>query len=73
MRDHELLLETMKSHAWELTRTENPADIKKGRGRTFTVSYSRQNATFQTTQSDERVAFCVAALKAYGWAISNDQ
>src|SRR5260370_41623639 len=73
MRDNGLLRETMKSRGYELNVTENPTDLKKGTGKTFTASFGRPNESFQTTQSDERLAVCVAALKAYGFPISNDQ
>jgi hypothetical protein len=73
MRDYELLRQTMKDRGYELTTTERPTDIQKGMGRMFTASFKSQTGTFQTTQSDERLAVCVAALIAHGFKISNDQ
>jgi hypothetical protein len=73
MREHGLLRETMKSRGYELTVIENPTDFKEGRGKTFTASFSRPNESSETTQPDERQAVCVAALKACGFQISNDQ
>jgi len=72
-RDNELLRQTMKSRGWELTVTEAPPDIKNNKGRTFMASYNRQEKTFQTTEAYEHSAVCVAALKAHGFQISNDQ
>ena len=72
-RDHESLRQTMKSRGYKLTVTEKPLNLKENIGRMFTARYSHQNGSFQTTQPDERLAVCVAALKAYGFPISDDQ
>ncbi|MGD0778837.1 MAG: hypothetical protein ABSC05_39175 [Candidatus Solibacter sp.] len=70
-RAHGLLRQTLQNRCEKLAVTENPTDPEKGVGRTFTASLSRQNNTFQATQSDERLAVCVAALEAYGLPTSN--
>lgn len=69
---NELLRETMKDRGYELTVTETQADFQKKIGRTFTARFSRQNQSFQTKQADENTAVCLAALKAYGFQLSND-
>jgi hypothetical protein len=65
--DQELLRQRMKTLGYELTVTENPPDIPKGMGKTFTASFSRKTESFQITESGENLAVCVAALKAYGF------
>jgi hypothetical protein len=72
LKDHELLRQTMKDRGYELTIAERPPDPKKGRGRMFKATYTGQNKSVETTQSDERLAVCVAALKAHGFPLSHD-
>jgi hypothetical protein len=84
--DHEFLQKTMKSRGWELNVVRSPtaeeiarnlrdgtADFENQVGQMFTVSYRCGDQSFQTSQSDERTAVCIAALKAYGLQIAHDQ
>jgi hypothetical protein len=72
LKDHELLRQTMRDRGYELTIAERPPDLQKGRGRMFMATYTGQGKSVQTTQPDEDLAVCVAALKAHGFQIAND-
>jgi hypothetical protein len=72
-KDYELLRQTMVKRGYDLTVTENAPDIKNNVGRTFTATYRRQSESFQGTQGDEKIAVCVAALKAYGLQLPSDE
>jgi hypothetical protein len=65
-RDHELLRKTLKDRGYELEVTENAPDHEHGIGRTFTASLERQGENVRETSADERLAVCIAALKAHG-------
>lgn len=67
------LRETLQEHGFELTITSTPADFRELRGKTFTAFVSRQNATHHATRTDENLAVCAAALKAYGLTIDGDE
>ena len=56
----------MESRGYKLTITEKPANTETNIGKLFTASYEWLNEKFETTEEDENVAVCLAALKAYG-------
>jgi hypothetical protein len=56
----------MKNRGFALKITHHPVDWKKSIGKTVTARFSRHNQTFESTETEENLAVCVAALKAHG-------
>jgi hypothetical protein len=63
----------MQQRGYELTVTRTPADFEELRGQMSTACFSRQDEIFQASRTDENLAVCEAALRAYGLAFSNDE
>ena len=72
LKDNTLLRRTMEDRGWRLTIAERQADLQKGRGRMYVATYAGPGKSVQTAQSDENLAVCVAALKVFGFPISDD-
>lgn len=68
---HNLLLQELNARDEKVTITKNPP--RGNMGWMFTARVTRRNQDFQTNQSDEKVASCIATLKAYGLPFSGDQ
>jgi len=59
----------MSNKGFTLEVTSNPVNWEKQTGKTFTARFTRGNEVFETTQPDENIAVCMAALQTVGWVL----
>jgi hypothetical protein len=64
-----LLRQQMQELGYTLSIEHKPVNWKDGVGQTFTARFSMRGQTFESTEVDENLAVCCAALKTTGTCV----